>query len=85
VAGGEPAGTHYLRTIADGPIVAGINGDVWDVHDDIRRLIRSRQQIDPASLTDPGADLESLAASSRLDGVGTCQSARWGERICDGR
>lgn len=41
--------------------VAGMNGNVWGVHDHIRTLIRSRQQIDPATLTDPGTDLESLA------------------------
>ena len=41
-------------------VVAGMNVNVWDVTDPIQALIRSRQPIDPAALTDPEVPLEEL-------------------------
>lgn len=45
-----------------GRVVAGMNVNVWDVVDDIQRLIRSRQPIDPSRLADPDVPLARVAA-----------------------
>jgi hypothetical protein len=42
-------------------VVAGMNFNVWDVSDDIQRLIRSRTAVDDRALADPGIALEALA------------------------
>jgi 3-phenylpropionate/trans-cinnamate dioxygenase ferredoxin reductase subunit len=41
-------------------VVAGMNVNVWDVTDDIRRLIRSRAAVDDQRLADPDVPLETL-------------------------
>lgn len=41
-------------------VVGGMNVNVWDVQDDIQRLIRSGDRIDPARLTDESVDLAAL-------------------------
>jgi 3-phenylpropionate/trans-cinnamate dioxygenase ferredoxin reductase subunit len=46
-----------------GSVVAGMNVNVWDVGDDIKGLIRSRQPVDAARLGDPDVPLESLVGS----------------------
>lgn len=38
---------------ADNRVLAGMNVNVWDVLDDVKTLIRTRRQIDPALLADP--------------------------------
>ncbi len=45
----------------DGRVVAGMNVNVWDVSDSIRDLIKSRNEVDPGRLADPGTDLGTLA------------------------
>jgi 3-phenylpropionate/trans-cinnamate dioxygenase ferredoxin reductase subunit len=48
-----------------GRVVAGMNVNVWDVGDEIKRLIHSRQPVDAARLGDPDVALESLRIHSR--------------------
>jgi 3-phenylpropionate/trans-cinnamate dioxygenase ferredoxin reductase subunit len=48
--------------VAGGRVVAGMNANVWDVTGPIQGLIRSRQPVDVARLTDPAVPLEELAA-----------------------
>ncbi len=52
--------------LEEGRVVAGMNVNLWDVHDGIRDLIRSREPVDLDQLADPGipiADLAGTAAS----------------------
>lgn len=44
----------------DGRLLAGMNVNVWDVVDDVKALIRSRQVMDESALRDPGIPLSSL-------------------------
>ena len=48
--------------LAEGRVLAGMNVNVWDVTEQIQRLIRSGAQVDPDALADPGTPLESLAS-----------------------
>ncbi|MFF1573222.1 NAD(P)/FAD-dependent oxidoreductase [Leifsonia sp. NPDC058292] len=41
-------------------VVAGMNVNVWDVNDQVQRLIRSGAPVDRARLADPGVDLGDL-------------------------
>jgi 3-phenylpropionate/trans-cinnamate dioxygenase ferredoxin reductase subunit len=45
-------------------VVAGMNVNIWDVHEQVRALIRSRQPVDVAALRDPDTPLESLTDHS---------------------
>ena len=49
--------------LAGDRVVAGMNVNVWDVVDPIRRLIRDRVAVDDASLADPDMPLEQLASA----------------------
>jgi 3-phenylpropionate/trans-cinnamate dioxygenase ferredoxin reductase subunit len=62
---GDPASREFIAfwLVAD-RVVAGMNVNVWDVTDDIQRLIRARVSVDDARLADPDVPLESL--DSRL-------------------
>jgi 3-phenylpropionate/trans-cinnamate dioxygenase ferredoxin reductase subunit len=44
-------------------VLAGMNVNVWDVNEHVQALIRGRQEVDVAALTDPDTPLESLAPS----------------------
>jgi 3-phenylpropionate/trans-cinnamate dioxygenase ferredoxin reductase subunit len=44
----------------DGRVIAGMNVNVWDVNEHVQTLIRSRQAVDVAALTDSDTPLESL-------------------------
>jgi 3-phenylpropionate/trans-cinnamate dioxygenase ferredoxin reductase subunit len=46
--------------IADDRVVAGMNVNVWDVNDQVQRLIRKGPGVDLAKLTDPSVPLEDL-------------------------
>jgi 3-phenylpropionate/trans-cinnamate dioxygenase ferredoxin reductase subunit len=46
--------------LRDDRVVAGMNVNVWDVNDQVQRLIRDGVQIDRDRLTDPSVDLASL-------------------------
>jgi 3-phenylpropionate/trans-cinnamate dioxygenase ferredoxin reductase subunit len=43
--------------LAGGRVRAGMNVNVWDVTDPIKRLIRSGRPVDPDALADPGTPL----------------------------
>lgn len=44
----------------DGRMLAGMNVNVWDVTEQIQRLIRSGAVLDPEALSDPSVDLATL-------------------------
>jgi 3-phenylpropionate/trans-cinnamate dioxygenase ferredoxin reductase subunit len=48
-------------------VVAGMNLNVWDVHDAIRELIRSRRRVDASVLADPDAAFSKLLAPKSAD------------------
>jgi 3-phenylpropionate/trans-cinnamate dioxygenase ferredoxin reductase component len=57
---GDPAAREFLAFwLADGRVVAGMNMNVWDVNDEIQRLIRERVPHVPL------ADLGAAAAAQR--------------------
>jgi 3-phenylpropionate/trans-cinnamate dioxygenase ferredoxin reductase subunit len=47
--------------LKEGRVLAGMNMNVWDVTDDIQRLIRSKAQVNTDALADPGVPLGNLA------------------------
>jgi 3-phenylpropionate/trans-cinnamate dioxygenase ferredoxin reductase subunit len=50
--------------LKDGRVLAGMNVNVWDVVDDIQRLVRAGyagRSVDPAKLADPAVPLDDLA------------------------
>jgi 3-phenylpropionate/trans-cinnamate dioxygenase ferredoxin reductase component len=58
---GDPATREFIAFWMVGDrVVAGMNVNVWDVTDDIRRLIRSRTTVDDRRLADPDVRLETL-------------------------
>jgi 3-phenylpropionate/trans-cinnamate dioxygenase ferredoxin reductase subunit len=58
---GDPADREFIAFwLADGRVVAGMNVNVWEVTDEIQRLIRSRGVVDDRRLTDPGVPLSDL-------------------------
>jgi 3-phenylpropionate/trans-cinnamate dioxygenase ferredoxin reductase subunit len=61
--GDRAAGEFIAFWLCDGRVAAGMNVNVWDVNDQIQALIRSRQQVNAAALTDPGTPLDSLAGA----------------------
>jgi 3-phenylpropionate/trans-cinnamate dioxygenase ferredoxin reductase subunit len=63
---GDPASREFIAfwLLAD-RVVAGMNVNVWDVTDDIQRLIRQRVSVDDERLADPDIALESLASRLR--------------------
>lgn len=46
--------------VADGRVVAGMNVNVWDVNEEVQRLIRSQAVVDPARLSDGNIDLSEV-------------------------
>jgi 3-phenylpropionate/trans-cinnamate dioxygenase ferredoxin reductase component len=59
---GDPAEGEFVAFwLLDGRVAAGMNVNVWDVNEHVQTLIRSRQTVDVAALTDPDTPLESLA------------------------
>lgn len=47
--------------VADGRVVAGMNVNVWDVNEEIQRLIRDRVAVDRERLEDPSVALGEIA------------------------
>ena len=43
--------------LSSGTVIAGMNVNVWDVHSDIRALIKSGAPVDVAKLTDPAVPI----------------------------
>jgi 3-phenylpropionate/trans-cinnamate dioxygenase ferredoxin reductase component len=63
---GDPASRELIAFWIDGDrVVAGMNVNVWDVTEPIRRLIRDRLPVDDRRLADPDEPLEDLAAMNR--------------------
>lgn len=46
--------------LKDGRVRAGMNVNVWDVTDSVKKLIRSGHPVDPRALADPGTALDDL-------------------------
>jgi 3-phenylpropionate/trans-cinnamate dioxygenase ferredoxin reductase component len=58
---GDRAGGEFIAFwLRDGRVVAGMNVNVWDVNEHVQALIRARQPVEVAALTDPGVPLDSL-------------------------
>ncbi|GEL17746.1 NAD(P)/FAD-dependent oxidoreductase [Pseudonocardia asaccharolytica] len=61
VVRGDLAGREFVAFwLSDGRVLAGMNVNVWDVTDDIQRLVRSGAPVDPDRLADPGVPLSEL-------------------------
>lgn len=58
--GDREARTFVVFWLKDGRVVAGMNVNVWDVSDEIVRLIRSRSVVDVDRLADPDVPLGDL-------------------------
>jgi 3-phenylpropionate/trans-cinnamate dioxygenase ferredoxin reductase subunit len=46
--------------LAGSRVLAGMNVNIWDVSEDIQRLVRSGVHVDPARLADPDIPLTEL-------------------------
>jgi 3-phenylpropionate/trans-cinnamate dioxygenase ferredoxin reductase subunit len=58
---GDRAGRELIAFwVADGRVVAGMNVNIWDVNDQVQRLIRDKVPVDAARLVDPTVELASL-------------------------
>ena len=65
---GDPGGRELIAFwLSEGRVVAGLNMNVWDVSDQIRDLIVSRHEVDPAALADPEVPLEELMPGAGLE------------------
>ena len=61
VVRGDLAGREFIAFwLKDGRLLAGMNVNIWDVTDDIERLIRAGTTLDTARLADPGVPLSDL-------------------------
>jgi 3-phenylpropionate/trans-cinnamate dioxygenase ferredoxin reductase component len=58
--GDRDRGEFIAFWLKDGRVLAGMNVNVWDVNQHVQSLIRSRQEVDPATLADTDTPLESL-------------------------
>jgi 3-phenylpropionate/trans-cinnamate dioxygenase ferredoxin reductase subunit len=63
---GDPASREFVAFwISDDRVVAGMNVNVWDVNDSIRRLISERVNADDRLLADPDVPIDELVAVQR--------------------
>jgi 3-phenylpropionate/trans-cinnamate dioxygenase ferredoxin reductase component len=63
---GDPASREFIAFwISDERVVAGMNVNVWDVNDAIRRLIGERVTVDDRRLADPDVPIDQLVAAQR--------------------
>jgi 3-phenylpropionate/trans-cinnamate dioxygenase ferredoxin reductase component len=61
VVRGDLAGREFIAFwLKEGRLLAGMNVNIWDVTDDIERLIRAGTTLDTARLADPGVPLSDL-------------------------
>jgi 3-phenylpropionate/trans-cinnamate dioxygenase ferredoxin reductase subunit len=58
--GDVASGEFIAFWLRDRVVTAGMNVNVWDVNEHVQELIRSRERVDEAKLTDPDTALESL-------------------------
>src|SRR5215216_3117916 len=62
---GDPASREFIAFwVSDDRVVAGMNVNVWDVTDQIQRLIRTRAAVDDRRLVDTDVPLEDLAPTT---------------------
>jgi 3-phenylpropionate/trans-cinnamate dioxygenase ferredoxin reductase subunit len=60
---GDPASREFIAFwVVEDRVVAGMNVNVWEVTDSIKRLIGERVAVDDRRLADPGVPLEELAS-----------------------
>jgi len=59
--GDRDGGEFVAFWLEGGRVLAGMNVNVWDVNEHVQALIRSREQVDVAELTDVDTPLEALA------------------------
>ena len=63
---GDAAAREFIAFwLERGRVVAGMNVNVWEVTDAIKRLIGARVEVDERRLADPGVPLEELAPAER--------------------
>jgi 3-phenylpropionate/trans-cinnamate dioxygenase ferredoxin reductase subunit len=61
---GDPATREFIAFwLVEDRVVAGMNVNVWDVTDPIKRLIRERVPVDDRRLADPDVPLEQPAST----------------------
>jgi 3-phenylpropionate/trans-cinnamate dioxygenase ferredoxin reductase subunit len=58
--GNRDDGEFVAFWLLDDRVIAGMNVNVWDVNAHVQTLIRSRQTVDVAALTDSDTPLASL-------------------------
>jgi 3-phenylpropionate/trans-cinnamate dioxygenase ferredoxin reductase subunit len=58
--GDRDSGEFIAFWVKDQRVLAGMNVNIWDVNEHVQTLIRSRQAIQTAALTDPDTPLEAL-------------------------
>jgi len=61
--GERDSGEFIAFWLQDQRVIAGMNVNVWDVNEQIQALIRAREPIPTAALSDPDTPLESLYAA----------------------
>jgi 3-phenylpropionate/trans-cinnamate dioxygenase ferredoxin reductase subunit len=60
---GDPSRREFIAFwTKDGRVQAGMNVNIWDVADDIARLVASRRPVDAGRLADPDVPLADLVA-----------------------
>jgi 3-phenylpropionate/trans-cinnamate dioxygenase ferredoxin reductase subunit len=63
---GDPPTREFIAFwISDARVVAGMNVNVWDVNDSIRRLVSERVKVDDRRLADPDVPIDQLVAAER--------------------
>lgn len=62
--GDRDGGEFIAFWLRDGRVAAGMNVNAWDVNEHVQALIRTRQPVDAAALTDPDTPLDSLVGES---------------------
>jgi 3-phenylpropionate/trans-cinnamate dioxygenase ferredoxin reductase subunit len=62
--GDRDGGEFIAFWLSGGRVVAGMNVNVWDVNQHVQALIRSRRQIDPATLSDSDTPLDALVGET---------------------
>jgi 3-phenylpropionate/trans-cinnamate dioxygenase ferredoxin reductase subunit len=61
---GDPASRKFIAFwVSDERVVAGMNVNVWDVNDPVRRLISGRVRVDDRRLADPDVPIDELVAA----------------------
>jgi 3-phenylpropionate/trans-cinnamate dioxygenase ferredoxin reductase subunit len=74
IRGDTSAGEFVAFWLNDGRVVAGLNLNVWDVNDQIRDLIRSRQRVDSRELTNPQIPISRLQDLGSMEAIGAWAS-----------